>query len=106
MIKSTILQVLAFTACEASVIRRHEPKAAAPATPPPPPPASNPAAFLGPLAGILSGLKGKDPLIGIKEALPQAKLVSIKTLPPRVRTGAKRVAVRYGPYKLAGKGVS
>jgi hypothetical protein len=92
MIVSTFLQFLALVVCEGAVIqRRDEP---------------NPLSLLGPLSGILAGLQGKDPLVGIREALPQAKITSVKTLTPRLRPDANRVSVRYGPYTLAGKGVS
>jgi hypothetical protein len=92
MILLGVLQILAFAICEASVIQpRDEP---------------NPLSLLGPLSGILAGLKGKDPLVGIKEALPQAKIASVRTLTPRIRPDAKRIIVRYGPYTLTGKGVS
>jgi hypothetical protein len=92
MIVSILLQFLAFAVCEGAVIQPGD--------------EPNALSLLGPLSGILAGLQGKDPLVGIKEALPQAKITSVKQLTPRLRPDAKRVSVRYGPYTLAGKGVS
>jgi hypothetical protein len=65
-----------------------------------------PASPLGPFADLIANSDGKDLAEVLKSVLPKARLDRVENLKPSIRPDAKKIVGYYGPYVLAGKGVS
>jgi hypothetical protein len=94
LILSFVLPLVASSAVLVPRVPQTTPSTAAPKSP------------FGGLRDLIKGKNGTAATAAIIAALSNAKLDKVEHVKAQLRPGAKRLVARYGPYVLAGKGVS